>query len=91
MDRSCHRGALHDHKPHPAIEPEFPPTLALESQVFEAEFGEEPSSLRQDFCGTARLCATWCQMDDGMEAIGIDTDQAELLPLALRGSRPLFT
>lgn len=43
-------------------------------KVFAAEFGREPSFLREDFCGTAYLSSEWVAHRDGNAALGVDLD-----------------
>ncbi len=43
-------------------------------EVFEKEFGGEPKLLREDFCGTGYLSATWVREKEGRRAIGYDLD-----------------
>ncbi len=38
----------------------------------------EPTVLREDFCGTAKLCATWCRVDESRRALGVDLDEPTL-------------
>ncbi|MDX1811378.1 MAG: class I SAM-dependent methyltransferase, partial [Gammaproteobacteria bacterium] len=56
---------------------------AVQSTEFEIEFYEDrykelrgkratPLSLREDFCGTALLCADWCASNPKRTAIGVD-------------------
>jgi len=37
--------------------------------------GAEPKVMREDFCGTAKLCATWCRVDESYQAVGVDLDE----------------
>ncbi|HPF70787.1 MAG TPA: class I SAM-dependent methyltransferase, partial [Candidatus Krumholzibacteria bacterium] len=43
-------------------------------RVFRSEFGRLPASLREDFCGTALLSATWVKADRSHTALGVDLD-----------------
>lgn len=61
--------------------------LAVQSPESDIEFfvstyqelrGREPTSLREDFCGSAKLAATWCLERDTRSAIGIDIDEDTL-------------
>jgi len=52
----------------PSFETEF---LA---QTFERLRGRKPRDLREDFCGTALLCAAWVRDVAGGTAVGIDLD-----------------
>ena len=40
--------------------------------------GKEPILVREDFCGTARLCRLWVEGGGERRAVGIDLDQAVL-------------
>jgi len=44
------------------------------SRVFKREFGREPISLREDFCGTALLCSEWVKANADHTALGVDLD-----------------
>lgn len=48
------------------------------AKTFRDLVGREARSLREDFCGTAQLAATWCKRDDQNTAIGIDIDRDTL-------------
>ncbi|HEU5073876.1 MAG TPA: class I SAM-dependent methyltransferase [Polyangiaceae bacterium] len=39
---------------------------------------KQPMSMREDFCGTALLCATWVKSDPRRRATGVDLDPAVL-------------
>ena len=41
-------------------------------QTFRKERGREPLSLREDFCGTAKLCADWVRRRPQRRACGLD-------------------
>lgn len=41
-------------------------------RVYKKRFGRTPLSLREDFCGTAALCAEWVKKDPERTAIGLD-------------------
>jgi hypothetical protein len=64
------------------------------ARTFERIAGRKPASLREDFCGTALLCATWVAKRD-RTAVGIDLDPEvlrwgtvhNLAPLRERASR----
>lgn len=47
-------------------------------RVFEAHTGRRPLHLREDFCGTALLCARWARSHAERTAIGIDTSRSTL-------------
>ncbi len=46
--------------------------------VYEELRGGEPGSLREDFCGTAALCAEWIKRDPTRVAYGVDLDEPTL-------------
>ena len=48
--------------------------VAFIDRVFLKERGRRPVTLREDFCGTALLSATWVQSRAGREAFGVDLD-----------------
>jgi hypothetical protein len=43
-------------------------------RVFLGEFGRLPGLLREDFCGTALMCAEWVRQRDTNTAVGVDLD-----------------
>lgn len=43
-------------------------------RVFANEFGRKPTLLREDFCGTALLCAWWVKARETNRALGVDFD-----------------
>jgi hypothetical protein len=45
------------------------------NRVFKKERGRKPLSLREDFCGTAKLCADWVASDPERTAVGLDLHQ----------------
>lgn len=77
---------------------------AVQNPTFDAGFigrtfrrlrGRPPRVLREDFCGTAALCATWVKRHPENRAYGIDLDPAtlewgirrHLIPLGKRAAR----
>lgn len=48
------------------------------SRVYKKKHGVKPMILREDFCGTARMCASWVKSDKNRKAIGVDLDQPTL-------------
>jgi len=44
------------------------------NKVFKKEHGRRPLSLKEDFCGTAWMCAEWVQSHDDRTAMGVDLD-----------------
>lgn len=52
--------------------PEF--EVELLGTNFEQRAGRAARTLREDFCGTALLCAEWVKSDDARHATGIDID-----------------
>jgi SAM-dependent methyltransferase len=57
--------------------------VALIDRVFRRENGRSPRSLREDFCGTALISATWVRRGKERTALGVDLD-AEPLAWARR-------
>jgi len=47
-------------------------------RVFEAHTGRRPLHLREDFCGTAMLCAHWVESHPERTATGLDTSRSTL-------------
>lgn len=43
-------------------------------RVFKKEYGRKPAFLREDFCGTALLCAEWVKQRSENSALGVDYD-----------------
>jgi len=43
-------------------------------RAFNKEFGRKPTYLREDFCGTALLCAEWIRHRKTNTALGVDLD-----------------
>ncbi len=43
-------------------------------RVFRSEFGRKPMVLREDFCGTAAVCADWVSTHSERTAYGVDLD-----------------
>lgn len=43
-------------------------------RVFLGEFGRLPEFLREDFCGTALMCAEWVRLRGTNRALGVDLD-----------------
>ena len=50
----------------------------LFERVFEAHTGRRPLHLREDFCGTALLCAHWAKSHPERTATGLDTSRPTL-------------
>lgn len=50
----------------------------LITRIFKRQRGRKPQSLREDFCGTALLCAEWVKSAAERTAVGIDIDQSVL-------------
>jgi len=48
------------------------------NKIYEYELNCKPKTLREDFCGTASLCAKWVQSSDEHRACGIDFDSDTL-------------
>jgi cyclopropane fatty-acyl-phospholipid synthase-like methyltransferase len=49
-------------------------TIAFIDSVFDDEHDREPLSLREDFCGTAKLCSEWVRRGGTRTAVGLDID-----------------
>ena len=52
--------------------------VSIANQVFKRRAGRKPLALREDFCGTALLCAKWVKSNDRRTATGIDIDRPTL-------------
>ena len=63
-------------------------THAVLARIFRSLRGRAPKVLREDFCGTARLCRTWCQAARDHRAIGVDMDGATLAVARRRNLAP---
>ncbi|MCA9602805.1 MAG: class I SAM-dependent methyltransferase [Polyangiales bacterium] len=50
----------------------------LIENIFRREMGRRPRTLREDFCGTAWLCAEWVKRGADRKAVGIDLDAGVL-------------
>ena len=57
--------------------------LDFVSDTFKALRGRRPRSLREDFCGTANVCAEWVRRGPRNTAVGVDLD-GEVLEWARR-------
>jgi SAM-dependent methyltransferase len=47
-------------------------------RIYKSEFGAAPSSLREDFCGTAAICCEWVKGKPERSAFGVDIDPEPL-------------
>lgn len=63
--------------------------VQLVDRLFRAHAGRAPLSLREDFCGTGLLCATWVKSKAGRTAIGLDIDRSVLAWGERRNVAPL--
>jgi len=61
---------------------------AFLERVFRDLRGRTPQVLREDFCGTARLCRTWCQSVPDRRAIGVEVDGHMLAEARRRNLEP---
>jgi len=52
--------------------------IRLIRRAFRRRNDREPESLREDFCGTAKLCADWVQRQPRRTAVGLDLDAETL-------------
>ncbi|MBZ0117472.1 MAG: class I SAM-dependent methyltransferase [Sandaracinaceae bacterium] len=67
----------------------------LATSYFKKRYGRKPMSLREDFCGTALLCAEWVKSHADRTATGVDIDpqvlawgrEHNLAPLGASASR----
>lgn len=50
----------------------------LVDEVYKARRGRLPTRLREDFCGTAAICAEWVKRRPRTTAVGVDLDAATL-------------
>ncbi len=66
------RADRHDLYQRSVQEPEVDVEFAVDT--FRAEFGRRPYRLREDFCGTAALCAAWVREHHSNRAWGVDLD-----------------
>lgn len=53
-------------------------TIETIEDIYKHERNRLPVSLREDFCGTARLCADWVKTDSTRIAVGVDMDRPTL-------------
>jgi SAM-dependent methyltransferase len=52
-----------------------PPTdIDFVDRIYKKEKGRKPEVLREDFCGTALMCADWVKNKKNRHAIGVDLD-----------------
>ncbi|MEM6730803.1 MAG: class I SAM-dependent methyltransferase [Myxococcota bacterium] len=58
-------------------------------RVFKKKNGRRPHVLREDFCGTAALCAAWVEKDPENTAFGLDLDAPTLAYGTERHIQPL--
>jgi SAM-dependent methyltransferase len=65
-----------------------PDAHTLIERIFRDLRGRAPALLREDFCGTARLCRTWCQSAPERRAVGVDIDPAVLVEARRRNLVP---
>ena len=52
--------------------------VAFLTHLYEEHRGRPPLFLREDFCGTAALCAEWVKSDPRRRAVGLDLDRSTL-------------
>lgn len=53
-------------------------TIELIDDIYQTAHREKALTLREDFCGTAKLCADWVKSDKQRSAIGLDLDEDTL-------------
>lgn len=63
--------------------------VALIQRIFVKERHRKPLVLREDFCGTAKLCATWVRRHPERKAVGVDIDIPTLAMARKRHIDPL--
>ncbi len=63
--------------------------IKLLTRLFVQHSGRAPLHLREDFCGTALLCAEWIKSKRGRTAIGLDIDEDVLAWGSARHLAPL--
>ncbi len=63
--------------------------LEIIDRAYRREHGKLPQSLREDFCGTALLCAEWVKSRPTRTAVGIDLDRKTLDYAAKHRIEPL--
>ena len=59
------------------------------THTFKKKRGRSPLTLREDFCGTAALCAAWVKRKPKRKALGLDLDTATLSWGATNNIKPL--
>lgn len=47
-------------------------------RLYKRAFGKKPLTMREDFCGTALLCASWVKSNKKRTAVGVDLDAPTL-------------
>ena len=57
-------------------DPDF--EVGLAHRTYKRRVGRKPLTLREDFCGTALLCATWVKSHESRTAVGVDIDPTVL-------------
>lgn len=55
-----------------------PQDVRFIERVYQKERGRKPTLLREDFCGTGYMCATWVKSHPERRAIGLDLDAPTL-------------
>lgn len=55
-----------------------PHDIRFMDRVFKKAHGRKPQSLREDFCGTALMCADWVKKGPERQAVGLDLDDGVL-------------
>lgn len=48
--------------------------VAFMRESFQKEFGRDPKTMREDFCGTGFLSCTWVEAENDFQAFGVDLD-----------------
>lgn len=63
--------------------------IKLIQRIFVKERQRKPMVLREDFCGTAKLCAAWVHRHPERRAVGVDIDAPTLVMARKRHIEPL--
>ena len=66
-------------------------SIELIDSIFKRNRNRAPRSLREDFCGTAKLCADWVKAGPRRTAVGLDIDARTLAWAVKNNITPLGT
>lgn len=53
--------------------------VAFFDRAYRAHYGRRPTTLREDFCGTAAVCYEWVKSSPTRKAVGVDLDAEPLV------------